>query len=120
VKPKSRWDWLKQDFDTNKKALDPLPGDPGFLRDLLAKKHPGTTLWLLESDMFAKWKASEQSAALCSIGQKGVGKSVVLASAVEKLKSTTENKDIICFVSCGKGDGNHDDLGTRALDKITR
>jgi ankyrin repeat protein len=120
VKPKSRWDWLKQDFDTNKKALDPLPGDPGFLSDLLVNRYPGTTSWLLESNRFAKWKASEQSAGLCFIGQKGVGKSVVLASAVAKLESTTENKDIICFVSCSKGDGNHDDLGTQALDKITR
>ncbi|KAM0694964.1 hypothetical protein Q7P36_005320 [Cladosporium allicinum] len=120
IKPKSRWDWLKQDFDTNRKVLDPLSGDPEVLKKLLAKRHLGTTSWLLESDKFADWKASKQSAGLCFIGQRGVGKSVMLASAVRTLESTTENDAIICFVSCVEGDGKNDDLGTRALDKITR
>ena len=120
VKPKSRWDWLKQDFDMNKKALDPLPDLPGFLGGLLARRHPQTTLWVLESGKFASWESSNESLGLCLIGQRGVGKSVVLASAVEKLESSIGDSTIICFVSCATGDGKHDDLGTRPLDKITR
>ena len=120
VKPKSRWDWLKQDFDTNKKALDPLPDVPGVLSGLLAKRYPGTTTWIFESEKYANWKASKESSGLCLIGQKGVGKSVALASAIEQLESTTKNKAVICFVSCVTADGNHDDLGVRSLEKITR
>ena len=120
VKPKSRWDWLKQDFDINKKALDPLPDVPGVLSGLLAKRYPETTKWILESEKYANWKATEQNAGLCFVGQKGVGKSVALASAVEQLESMTKNKAVICFVSCVTADGNHDDLGTRPLERITR
>ena len=120
VKPKSRWDWLKQDFDTNKKALDPLPDIPGVIGNLLAKRHPQTTSWVLESGKFTSWETSKESAGLCLIGQKAVGKSVVLASAVEKLESTIRDRAVICFVSCVTGDGKHDDLGTRPLEKITR
>jgi ankyrin repeat protein len=120
VKPKSRWDWLKQDFDMNKKALDPLPEDPGVLGDLLARRHPQTTSWVLESGKFASWESSKESSGLCLIGQRAVGKSVVLASAVEKLESTIGDSVIICFVSCVTGDGKHDDLSTRPLDKVTR
>jgi hypothetical protein len=120
VKPKSRWDWLKQDFDTNKKALDPLPDNPGVLGGLLARRHPQTTLWALESGMFASWNSSKESSGLCLIGQRAVGKSVVLASAVGMLESTIGDSTIICFVSCVTGDGKHDDLGTRPLDKVTR
>jgi hypothetical protein len=105
VKPKSRWDWLKQDFDTNKKALDPLPDSPGVLDGLLARRHPQTTSWALESGMFASWNSSKESSGLCLIGQRAVGKSVVLASAVEMLESTIGNSTIICFVSCVTGDG---------------
>jgi ankyrin repeat protein len=119
VKPKSRWDLLKQEFDTNKKALDPLPDDPEFLDGLLDARHPGTTSWLLESEKFAKWKASKQSAGLCFIGREGVGKSVALASAVETLE-TIEDQAVICLVSCVTADGKHVDLGTRPLEKITR
>ena len=52
VKPKSRWDWLKQDFDENKKALDPLPDDHHLLSDLQSARYPETTSWLLKSDRF--------------------------------------------------------------------
>jgi ankyrin repeat protein len=120
VKPKSRWDWLKQDFDKNKKALDPLPDDHHLLRDLQSARYPGTTSWLLESDRFAKWKDSKQSAGLCFIGQKGVGKSVALASAVEKLDSMMGDEVVICLVPCVAADGKQVNLGTRPLEKITR
>jgi ankyrin repeat protein len=119
VKPKSRWDWLKQDFDANKKALDPLPEIPGILSGMLAKSYPGTTKWVLESEKFANWQASGQSAGLCFIGQKGTGKSVALASAVDELESTIGDKAVICLVACVTADGKHVDLGTRPLEKIT-
>lgn len=107
VKPKTRWDWSKQEFEIHKKTLDSLPEDPGILQSLLSLKHPGTTQWIFEDRLDSKyttWSSSKSSALLCLIGQEAAGKSVVLASVADKLASTTEhNSTMICFLSCRIG-----------------
>jgi hypothetical protein len=104
VKPKTRWDWAKQDFDKYRKILDPLPEVPGILRSLLDKRHPGTTQWVFESNKYMAWGASHESALLCLTGPEAAGKSVVLASANENIRNTIDDTSAaICFVSCIMG-----------------
>jgi hypothetical protein len=81
VKPKTRWDWSKQEFDTYKKALDPLPDSPDILQNLSQGKHPGTTQWFFEESKYTVWSTSKSSALLCLTGQEAAGKSVVLISS---------------------------------------
>jgi hypothetical protein len=81
AKPKTRWDWSKQEFDTYKKALDPLPDSPDILQNLSQKKHPGTTQWFFEESKYTVWSTSKSSALLCLAGQEAAGKSVVLTSS---------------------------------------
>jgi hypothetical protein len=116
VKPKTRWDWSKQECEIHKKTLDPLPETPGILQGLLALKHPGTTEWFFEDNKYTTWSSSKSSALLCLIGQEAAGKSVVLASAADKLASTTEhNSTMICFLSCKIGSETGSDTAGRVL-----
>lgn len=66
VKPKTRWDWSKQEFDTHKKSLDPLPESPDILHSLSRKRHPGTTHWFFEHRSYTGWSACKSSALLCA------------------------------------------------------
>jgi ankyrin repeat protein len=121
VKPKTRWDWAKQDFDKYRKMLDPLPEVPSILRSLLDKRHPGTTQWVFESNKYMAWGDSHGSALLCLTGLEAAGKSVVLASANENIRNTIDDTSAaICFVSCKTGDGNSNDMGTNPVEKIQR
>ena len=117
VKPKTRWDWSKQEFEMHKKTLDPLPETPGILQSLLTLKHPGTTEWLFQDSKYTTWSSSKLSALLCLIGQEATGKSVALASVAEKLASTTEHNSImICFLSCKIGS----DMGADPTGRVLR
>jgi hypothetical protein len=116
VKPKTRWDWSKQEFEIHKKTLDPLPETPGILQSLLTLKHPGTTKWLFEDSKHTAWSSSKSSALLCLIGQEAAGKSVVLASAADRFASTTERDyTMICFLSCKIGSETGIDTAGRVL-----
>jgi hypothetical protein len=53
-------------------------------------KHPGTTEWLFEDSRYTAWSNYKSSALLCLVGQEAAVKSVVLASAADKLASPTE------------------------------
>ena len=116
VKPKTRWDWSKQEFETHKKTLDPLPETPGILQSLLKLKHSGTTQWFFEDSKYITWSSSKSSALLCLIGQEAAGKSVVLASVADKLARNAEhNSTMICFLSCKIGSDAGADLAGRLL-----
>jgi ankyrin repeat protein len=119
VKPKTRWEWARQDFDKHRKFLDPLPENLGLLRGLLDIRHPGTTQWLFKTHKYMGWSDSKESALLCLTGQGGAGKSVVLAAAYEKLESTIKDTAaVICFVSCKAEDVSNNDMGSDPVGRI--
>ena len=119
VKPKTRWDWSKQEFEMHKKTLDPLPETPDILHGLLRLKHPGTTQWYFEDSKQITWSSSKSSALLCLIGQEAAGKSVVLASVADKLASSTEHKSpMLCFLSCKIGSDAGADLAGKVLRSL--
>lgn len=119
VKPKSRWDWLIQDYEKHKKALDPWEDSSNILARLLAQRHADTATWIFDHEVYKTWMEEDFAHSfLCLAGQQGSGKSVVLASVVERLKSTlnADDSDVI-FVNCAGEDGQQ--LGL-TVDRVCR
>jgi len=121
VKPKTRWDWSKQEFDVHKKLLDPLPESQSqeICRSLTRTRHTGITQWVFDDSRHTTWISSKSSALLCLTGQEAAGKSVVLGSVADKLEITTAHEaTMVCFVSCKAGSDIGADLGSRVLHSI--
>ncbi|KAF4837594.1 Ankyrin-3 [Colletotrichum siamense] len=57
------------------------------LQDLLSRRHPGSGLWLVESEAFGNWVNDRSEELLWITGLPGAGKSVLCATAVETLSS---------------------------------
>ena len=71
TRPRTRWDWAKQEFEKNKKLLNPLANTTGPLKALLADKHDGTCGWIFEDDEYNEWYGSQVSNMLCLTGEAG-------------------------------------------------
>ncbi|KAF4939322.1 Ankyrin repeat, SAM and basic leucine zipper domain-containing protein 1 [Colletotrichum fructicola] len=57
------------------------------LQDLLSRRHPGSGLWLIESEAFGNWVNDQSGELLWITGLPGAGKSALCATAVEALSS---------------------------------
>ena len=120
LKPKTRWDMLKQDFDKIKKSLDPIHQDTTYLRKLREEREIGTTEWIFEKKALADWMSPDESSLLCLIGQAGSGKSVTIASAIDHIASTPElGLPISCYFSCVVGSAGRVDLGNDPFATVT-
>ncbi|KAF2099813.1 ankyrin [Rhizodiscina lignyota] len=61
MKPKSRLDWARADFEKHKKALDPL-SDPGSCFDEYYEDiQDGTCQWIFDVDEYKQWRHSEKN-----------------------------------------------------------
>ena len=71
TRPRTRWDWANQEFEKNKKLLNPLTNTTRPLDALLARKHEDTCEWLFDDDEYKDWYDSEVSNMLCLTGEAG-------------------------------------------------
>ena len=71
TRPRTRWDWAKQEFEKNKKLLNPLIDTTSPLDALLARRHDGTCGWLFEDEEYTDWYESDVSNMLCITGEAG-------------------------------------------------
>ncbi|KAI9685134.1 MAG: hypothetical protein M1822_004721 [Bathelium mastoideum] len=101
TRPRTRWDWAKQEFEKNKKLLNPLADTGSPIDTLLARKHDGTCDWIFKDDEFNDWYSSSVSNMFCLTGEAGVGKSIVLASVMKNLEDDVNpDQCIVLYVSC--------------------
>ncbi|KAL9083000.1 MAG: hypothetical protein Q9165_008696 [Trypethelium subeluteriae] len=101
TRPRTRWDWAKQEFEKNKKMLNPLPDTTGSLARLLTRRHENTCEWLFEDDEYKDWSNSEAGSLISLSGEAGVGKSFVIASAMKQLEDAEDADDnILLYLSC--------------------
>lgn len=101
-KPKSRDEWAKNEFEKNKKKLNPLPSSDPTYDAYRKQKQSGTCEWVFTNAEYEKWRRSEKSAMLCIDGEHGVGKSVLLAAIANHLENElTEEPDwVLQYLSC--------------------
>ncbi|KAL9108700.1 MAG: hypothetical protein Q9227_006496 [Pyrenula ochraceoflavens] len=99
--PRSPWERAVREFEDNNARLNPLnkTGDPLF--KALNEKLSGACAWLFDEKCFKKWLVSKYSDILCIVGREGVGKSVLLASAVDHISQTVDERDCtVLYMSC--------------------
>ena len=82
----SHYDLALQDFDKNKKSLNPWPDSQAALQRYL-KREEGTCMWIFDIPEYIAWRDSSQSGLLCVQGKDGVGKSTLAASIIQNLES---------------------------------
>ncbi|QIW98623.1 hypothetical protein AMS68_004141 [Peltaster fructicola] len=118
LKPKSRWDWSRQEFENHVKTLEPYQSPVDVVSVLLQRKRPDTCEWIFENNKYTAWVASERGQ-LCLTGDEGVGKSIVTSVLTEKLANDLDNvKVTMCYLSCATPDGAIADLGEDPAGKI--
>jgi ankyrin repeat protein len=120
VKRKTPWDFLKEEFSTNKKKLTPLAEPHEEIGKLLAGRENGTCEWILEDEKYQSWIKSDKSEILCVLGGALSGKSTILASLYDKFKATTSNDSLfVNYVSCSTiGNSQAVVLGGQKLSRI--
>ncbi|ODM15197.1 hypothetical protein SI65_09436 [Aspergillus cristatus] len=102
-------DWLSPpDYSTN-------------LNEALRKRHPGTGLWFIESELFHDWKMTRNPRVLWLYGIPGAGKTVLSSTIIEDLlrhTTTGDNKDSYPAVLQFFFDSNNRDK--QSLDSLVR
>lgn len=90
MRPKTRWDWAKQDFEKNKQRLNPLTDTSEPVVEALRQKHAGTCEWVLNNDLYTRWYQASRSSLLYFTGETGESSSSILHD--ENSKSVYELK----------------------------
>jgi hypothetical protein len=68
----TKWlDYAKQEFEKNKKNLNPLPDSAATFTSYLSDRHPGTCEWIYGNSEFESWRSSPESGILCIDGEHG-------------------------------------------------
>ncbi|KAL8820486.1 MAG: hypothetical protein Q9191_007508 [Dirinaria sp. TL-2023a] len=106
-----------QDFDKNKKILNPW-SDLQQALDIYSNREADTCEWIFGLSEYIDWRDSPKSSLLCIQGKDGVGKSTLAASIIKALKSQqAENPDIIVqYLFCdnkARGDSDAGQGSTR-------
>ena len=82
----SHYDLALQDFEKNKKNLNPWSDSQAALQRYL-KREEGTCMWIFDVPEYTAWRDSSQSGLLCVQGKDGVGKSTLAAFIIQNLES---------------------------------
>lgn len=99
TKRKSPWDYATDTFDANIKALSALSSSDKPLKEATRATHPGTCQWIFEHHDYVAWETSEDSSMLLIYGPEGTGKSAILASIVNRLRSE-DSATTLFYLSC--------------------
>ncbi|KAL8688974.1 MAG: hypothetical protein Q9218_005244 [Villophora microphyllina] len=109
---KSHYDLALQDFDTNKKALNPWPDSLPALQ-VYSQRELDTCTWIFDVPEYVAWRDSPHSDLLCIQGKSGVGKSTIAAFIIQTLQSQlAENPEYsVQYVFCENKAGEDFDAG---------
>ncbi|KAI3333131.1 ankyrin repeat-containing domain protein [Ustulina deusta] len=98
---RSPWGKALRTFEKYTNDLEPLKQTAEPLAAALEKKFEGTCEWLFADPVYNAWEKSTGNHMLCLCGQEGSGKSVVLATASDRLALQYARSDtVVLYVSC--------------------
>lgn len=79
TKLKTPWDLALQEWEKNKKALNPLKDTSEAFAVAIDKRHPGTCQWIFSMPEYRVWAKADDSQLLCLVGERGkTNRSMVL------------------------------------------
>ena len=119
TKPKTRYDWARQDFEKNKKLLNPLPDtEKTIFEEYANQRHSGTCEWPFRLGPYKDWVQSKNGF-LCLHGDSGFGKSVLLSTITEQLQKdlASDPDHVLQYFSC---DATAYVTGSEAVDGIAQ
>ncbi|KXH67727.1 hypothetical protein CSAL01_01496 [Colletotrichum salicis] len=85
-----------QSWDAFQETLPPAEYMKDIHRKNLALRQPGTCSWIFDSEVYRRWE-NEKNKTLFCIGPPGVGKSVLAAVVLDRLR---KSDSIVLFLSC--------------------
>ncbi|KAK5653004.1 hypothetical protein OQA88_9290 [Cercophora sp. LCS_1] len=102
TKEKTRWDYALQRYNENQAALKPMKGTDAALGYAIDARHDGTCRWMFEWAVYQQWEDPEAKTSdmFCITGQEGTGKSVMIASVVERLGQNDQAGKFLLYLSC--------------------
>ncbi|KAL8665296.1 MAG: hypothetical protein Q9202_002347 [Teloschistes flavicans] len=109
---KSHYDLALQDFDMNKKALNPWPDSRSALQ-AYSQREVGTCNWVFDVPEYVSWRDASYSGLLCVQGKSGVGKSTLAAFIIQTLESelAEDPEYSVQYVFCENKSGEDFDTG---------
>jgi hypothetical protein len=107
-------------FEQKSKGLNPSVDSESLQARNIKKRAPGTCQWIFDKvDKYNEWRQSAKSEMLWLSGEAGFGKSILLATVVERLQTEFEdsNDTLIHYFYCRTGNDNTQ-LGSNILGNI--
>ncbi|KAK0616888.1 ankyrin repeat-containing domain protein [Immersiella caudata] len=101
TKPRTRWDHALQQYQKIQGVLNAIGGTDTALSLAIDSRQPGTCKWVFETEEFVSWDTSNVNSLLAIAGQEGTGKSIMVASIVERLGSEEGAGKSLLYLSCG-------------------
>jgi Cdc6-like AAA superfamily ATPase len=118
TKPITAWDQALLVFEKNKEALSPQKDTSDALSDAIDKRHPGTSQWIFDQQLYNDWKDPTSNKLLCLSGEQGSGKSVVLATVIEQLGDGDVENSTLLYFSCGSTKRGTPSKGVLSVDNV--
>ncbi|KAK0644158.1 ankyrin repeat-containing domain protein [Cercophora newfieldiana] len=101
TKPRTRWDYALQQYQKIQGILNPIGSSDAALSHAIDARHPGTCEWVFEAEEYVSWDTANENALLSITGQEGTGKSIMVATIVERLGRNETADNTLLYLSCG-------------------
>lgn len=107
MRRKSPYEKAREEFEENKKTLNPAMDQSDMLVDNLEnRRERGTCQWIFGLDEYQKWHGSPESSMLWVSGAAGYGKSILMSTVIESLQqdSIRNGNPFVQYIFCKTGD----------------
>ena len=93
MKKKTPYDIAKEEFERNKRDLNPTVDQTSLYESNLQRREEDTCMWIFEIDEYKAWYKAPKSSLLWVSGGPGFGKSILMSTVIENLKAAHSEKD---------------------------
>ena len=94
----------KVQFNKHRASLGPLIDQQSSYEEKIKQREAGTCSWILDLDEYKEWRDGPKSGLLWVSGGPGFGKSILMSTVVEHLKSRVSGPDQMQYFFCKTGD----------------
>jgi len=108
MRKKTPFEKAQDEFEDNMAYLNPTPDQYELLQENLdVIREPGTCQWILKDEEYKKWRRSDDSSMIWISGAGGYGKSILMSTVIETLRTETTNsdKEVVQYFFCKAGSG---------------
>lgn len=106
MRKRTPYERAKDEFEENRKTLNPAADQTDLLEENLARREENTCRWIFDLDEYRSWHDNASSSILWVNGGPGYGKSILMSTVIEALKAArTESLNyLVQYFFCRAGD----------------